>query len=173
MTEFGNIVSEEQKNELEMENTKKIEYEIWNTSCKIDWIDKEYKYQDPKTIRKGIIYGAKALGYSAVLALSNQFGLSTLGINIIGTIDIVLHTLLSSLILGSRATYKFRKKRLENKLEQLEEKRLNSKGIFTIDDYEVVLEADTEEIDKEIFKQKTTDTNNVSLLEDGGNKHVR
>ena len=134
-----------------MKNTKKIEYEIWQTSCKINWIDKGYKNQNPEEIRKGIISGAQALGWIVVLSLCNKFGISDPFLNIIGTIDIVLSSLLSFLILGPKVTYKLRRKRLENKLEQLEEERLNSRGIFTIDDYEVVLDTDTEEFDKERF----------------------
>ncbi len=155
-----------------MEDTKKIEYEIWETRYKINLIDKEYKNQNPKEIRNGIIQGSTSLAWAAILALFSNLAMSDTFLNIFATANVVLLSLKASLSLGPKVTYKFRKKRLENKLEQLNEKRLNSMGIFTIDDYEIVLDADDEDIDKEIFAQKTKDTNEISLFEDGG-KHVR
>ncbi|MCI8347735.1 MAG: hypothetical protein HFJ12_07340 [Bacilli bacterium] len=74
--------------------------------------------------------------------------------------------------LRPRATYKFRKKRLKHKLEVLEEEKLNSMGIFTIDDYEVILDVDPTELDEELFKQESIKGDESLLLEDGG-KHVR
>ncbi|MCI8347734.1 MAG: hypothetical protein HFJ12_07335 [Bacilli bacterium] len=84
---FTNFQLEDQeKNKKDEMNKKKkegnIEREIWDTSYKIKCIDKEYKNQNPEEIKKGIINGAKALGFLAVLCLVNKFGVSSIPLNV-------------------------------------------------------------------------------------------